>query len=137
MAILLSIKPKYVQSIISGVKKVEFRKQSLNLDKIKKVFIYSSSPEKKLSAYFTVKKIHKYPKLELWQKFKGCGGISSNEFFKYYENKEFGYAIEIDKIIHFRSPIDPYLMFDSFTPPQSFQYLSENKVKEIEKLVCM
>lgn len=56
--ILISIQPQYVNKIIAKTKKVEFRKKftSRNIDK---VYIYSSSPQKKIVAYFKIQKIDK------------------------------------------------------------------------------
>ena len=53
--ILISIQPQYVNKIIAKTKKVEFRKKftSRNIDK---VYIYSSSPQKKIVAYFKIQK---------------------------------------------------------------------------------
>ena len=50
--VILSIKPKYAQAIISGTKKVEFRKKIFKRP-VDKVYISSSSPSKKLIGFFT------------------------------------------------------------------------------------
>ena len=57
MNVLLSIKPNYVEEIKKGNKKYEFRKSLFskkNLNKIEKVFIYSSSPVQKIVARFFI-----------------------------------------------------------------------------------
>ena len=46
--VLLSIKPKYVREILDGTKQYEFRKQIFRDRSRETVFIYSSSPEKKI-----------------------------------------------------------------------------------------
>ena len=48
MNVLLSVKPKYANEIISGRKKYEFRKLIFKRENIEKVYIYSSSPVKKV-----------------------------------------------------------------------------------------
>jgi len=50
MNVLLSVKPKYAEEIISGRKKYEFRKSIFKREDIKKMYIYSSSPVKKIIA---------------------------------------------------------------------------------------
>jgi predicted transcriptional regulator len=54
MNVLLSVKPKYANEIISGRKKYEFRKSIFKREDIKKMYIYSSSPVKKIIAIWKV-----------------------------------------------------------------------------------
>ena len=133
MEILLSINPKYVKQILDGLKRVEFRKQSFKFKKNSRVFIYSSSPEKMLVGYFTVKDVQKKPIQDLWEEYSHVGGIDEEDFFKYFKNKMFGFAIEIDELKRFSEPVDPYNLFKSFTPPQSYQYLREPSLKKLEQ----
>ena len=51
MRILLSIKPKYANLIIEGVKKYEFRRQIFRKE-IEKAYIYCTQPVKKIIGYF-------------------------------------------------------------------------------------
>ena len=51
MTVLLSIKPDYVEKILDGSKKYEFRKIIFN-DNIQRIMIYSSSPVKKIVGFF-------------------------------------------------------------------------------------
>ena len=51
MELLLSIRPEFVEKIISHEKKYEFRKRIFRKN-VDKIFIYSSSPEKKIIGYF-------------------------------------------------------------------------------------
>ena len=54
MDVLLSIKPKYVKSIIEGEKRYEFRKTIFKNREINRIYIYSSSPVKKIVASFVI-----------------------------------------------------------------------------------
>ncbi len=51
MNVIFSIKPKYVERILSGEKKYEFRKRIWK-KQVDRVFIYASSPVKKIVASF-------------------------------------------------------------------------------------
>ena len=82
--VLITIKPKYVEQIKKENKKYEFRKSFCsknNLEKLEKVYIYSSSPEKKIVARFTPKSILKDHPEVLWKKYKKDSGISKEGFF--------------------------------------------------------
>lgn len=122
MRILLSINPEYVEKIFSGEKKFEYRRNIFKNKKIKTVVIYSTSPVKKIVGEFTIKKIIKDIPTKLWDLSPEFTGISEDKFYKYFENKEEGYAIEIGKVKKYKK----YKLLEEFsikTPPQSFLYL--------------
>ncbi len=120
--VILSIKPKYAQAIISGTKKVEFRKKIFKRP-VDKVYIYSSSPSKKLIGFFTfIEVVEDNPK-ELWNKFQQVGGIDKADFFDYFRDSERGYAIVIDTVEKFKKGIDPIDFFENFCAPQSYIYI--------------
>jgi type I restriction enzyme S subunit len=121
--VLLSIKPKYVKKILSGVKQYEFRKQIFKKESAKTVFIYSSSPEKKIVACFRVGKVIEGHPDYLWEQFWDVSGLSEREFFTYFSNRDTGYAIRIDELEPFPEPVDPHNLFERFIAPQSFCYI--------------
>lgn len=123
--VVLSIKPKYVKEILSGAKQYEFRKQIFKKESAKTVFIYSSSPEKKIVARFRIGKIVVGTPDFLWEEFRDVSGLSEPEFFEYFAGKENGFAIRIDELEEFAEPVDPYAMFKQFVPPQSFCYVED------------
>lgn len=126
MNVLLSIKPKFANAILDGIKKIEFRKQIFKNEEISKIYLYSSSPEQKIIGYFTYKQIIKENPSLLWDEFGEVGYISQEDFFNYFEGKSKGYGILVDKVNRFKTPIEPKEIFDKFTPPQSFKYLESN-----------
>ena len=121
--VLLSIKPKYVKSILDGTKKYEFRKQIFRNNSKKTVYIYASSPTKKIVACFCPGEIIEGHPDYLWEQFWDVSGLSEEEFFEYFSGKENGYAIRIDDLEQFIEPMDPHKMFERFVPPQSFCYV--------------
>ena len=128
MNVLLSIKPKYVEEIKKGNKKYEFRKSFLNkknINKIEKIYIYSSSPVKMIVARFVLSVIiEDHPKI-LWEKCKNFSGIDKIEYFKYFGKYEKGLAIKISELKFFKKPIDPKFVFPNFVAPQSFCYIED------------
>jgi len=121
MNVLLSIKPRYVEKILNGTKKYEFRR-SLFKKPVRRIEIYSSSPVQKLVGFFVPGKIVEDSPANLWKHFKNDAGITEKEFFAYFHKKEIGYAIEIAQVDIYQPPIDPFLEFSNFIPPQSFVY---------------
>ena len=125
MDVLLSIKPKYANKIIQGEKKFEFRKTKLDKQKIGHIYIYSSSPVKKIIAKIAIEEIIEDSPDGLWKRCKKYSGITKEEFFDYYADKEIAFAISIKNVETLDEPIDPYIKFENFTPPQSYCYLKD------------
>jgi len=62
------------------------------------VFIYSSSPQKKIVACFRVGKIVEGHPDYLWELFWDVSGLNEEEFFDYFSDRDTGYAIRIDDL---------------------------------------
>ena len=122
--VILSIRPKYVERIIASTKKYEFRKILFKQD-VGRVYIYCTSPVKKIVGYFLVKEVIQGHPKTLWNKYKEKGGISRKEFFDYFSNYNTGYAIKIGKVVPFEREINPYEAIDYFIAPQNFLYVKE------------
>jgi len=124
MDAIMSFKPQYADRILNGTKKFEFRKRiPKRIDEIDKVFIYSAFPIQMVIGHFTVKEVHKMNPLELWLHTWKQAGIEINDFQQYFQDKEFGYAIEVDEVTIYQKP----LLFKEIDPtgkvPQSFKYI--------------
>ncbi|MFA5331069.1 MAG: ASCH domain-containing protein [Methanoregula sp.] len=123
MDVLLSIKPKYVQAIIDGGKRYEFRKKVFRQQSVNRILIYSSSPVKKIVASFEAGKIlEDYPE-NLWENVKDYAGIDDRDFFEYFAGKSRAFAIEIQDLRELPEPIDPWETIPGFVPPQSYCYV--------------
>jgi predicted transcriptional regulator len=126
MNVLLAIKPKYVDEIIKGNKKYEFRKAIFKqLDDVEFVYIYSSAPVKKIVGYFVIEKIISDSPSIIWKKCHKFSGISEKGFFDYFAKKELGHAIKIGKFKLFDVSIEPKRVLPNFVPPQSFCYVDQ------------
>lgn len=129
MNVLISIKPKYVEKIISKEKTYEFRRNIFKKE-VEKVVIYSTSPEKKIIGCFKSKKIIKDCPKNLWKNFSEEAGINKEDFFDYFENREEGFALKIDELEIFGNPIETDKLVD-FYAPQSFKYMNENEMTNL------
>lgn len=126
MNVLLSIKPQYVEKILNGTKKYEFRR-ILFKKPVRRIEIYSSSPVKKLVGFFVPGKIVEDSPANLWKHFQNDAGVTKKEFFAYFHKKEIGFAIEIVEIATYPVPIDPFEEDPDFIPPQSYTYRSSER----------
>ncbi|MHA1585008.1 MAG: ASCH domain-containing protein [Promethearchaeota archaeon] len=131
-AVILSIKPKYVKSILNGTKKFEFRKKIFKRKEISEILIYSSSPVQKIVGGFEIGRILKDTPENLWNTCKEYAGIGKDEFFNYFKDKRTGFAIEIKKLKIFSKKINPYEIIPDFHPPQSFCYYFLTRLERLE-----
>lgn len=122
MKVLLSIKPEFAFKIFDGTKKFEFRKTIFKNTKVKKVIVYASSPLQQVIGEFEIEEILQNDLNTLWDLTGEYSGISENFFYKYFENKEQGYAIKIKNVKKYKEPKNLREEFKLF-PPQSFVYI--------------
>ena len=121
MDVLMSIKPQYVEKIISKEKTYEFRK-SIFKKEVNNVIIYATSPKKKIVGYFELEDIIKDTPSNLWNNFSDKAGISKKDFFDYFKGKDEGFALKIGKLAILDDFIDVDC-FEDFKAPQSFKYV--------------
>ncbi|MBI2918759.1 MAG: ASCH domain-containing protein [Chloroflexi bacterium] len=121
---LLSIRPSYAESIINGHKRVEFRRVRFSSD-VQYVVIYVTKPIQGIMGYFEVDRIHEDTPEALWPRHCANGGISHEEFEKYYSGSRRGVAIEVGKVYSMEGPLSLSSVGAS-TPPRSFFYVADD-----------
>ena len=126
MDVILSIKPKYVEKILSGEKQYEFRKRIFKDTEVENIFIYASSPVKMIVAVFRPSRIIRDSPQKLWMDLWPQSGLTEEEFFNYFVSKDEGYAIRIDDLVELEEPRDPRQFFPGFVAPQNFMYVYED-----------
>lgn len=121
MKVVLSIKPEFANKIFDGSKKFEFRKAIFKNPKIKTVIVYSSSPVQQVIGEFEIERIINHDIDTLWGLTHQESGITEAYFYKYFEDRVQGFAIQIKKTKRYRTPKCLRADFN-LCPPQSFAY---------------
>lgn len=122
MKALLSIKPEYVEQIINGTKKFEYRKKVFKKS-VESVVIYSTMPVGKIIGEFKVEQIIKDTPEKSWDETRNFSGISKEAFLEYFKGREGGYAIKIKDFEEYDNPIIPRDVYENFVAPQSYKYI--------------
>ena len=122
--IMLSIKPKYVEEIMAGRKKYEYRKR-LAGESVKKIYIYETSPISKVVGEVDVEGVLTIPKDQLWEKTKYRSGISFEEYNEYFSCSDIGNAYILGKVTKYETP-KSLESFGVSQPPQSFVYVNQS-----------
>jgi len=120
-AILLSIKPEYVEKILDGTKTYEYRKRLAKLES-STILIYSTSPIMKIVAKAEIVNTICAAPSTLWEKTKENGGISRKKYREYFHGCKTAYAYELGKIITFELPKN-LSVYNISLAPQSFAYV--------------
>ena len=110
-------------------KKYEFRKSIFKRYDVSTAYIYSTNPIKKLIGKFTIGEIIEDHPQVLWQNLSNFAGLEQDEFFKYFQDRETGFAIEIKDLEVFKGPVEPKDLIPNFVPTQSFYYIDEDIFK--------
>ena len=120
-AILLSINPQYVDQILKGTKKYEYRK-TLCKKKVDKIIIYSTSPVMKIVGEAEVEDILVDKPEKIWKITQDESGVNPKFFKEYYEGREKAVAYKLKHIVQYK---EPKLLKDYGinTAPQSFCYI--------------
>jgi predicted transcriptional regulator len=130
---IISIKPRFTSEIYLGNKKVELRKRiGRRFVAGGLIYIYSSSPIKRITGYAKIVKIETLPILIIRQQYLLAACIDAISFDSYYSGHTTGILIWLSDVIEFdNGPSLAKLRELGFTPPQSFSYATD----QIESLL--
>lgn len=120
--ILMSIKPEYVEQILSGKKKYEYRKIKAKRKNIEKMIIYSTYPVMKVVAEVDILSIIEDSPNNLWKQTKFESGVAKEFYNKYYKNRDCAIAYELGNVKVYDKPKDLNEYGIKYAP-QSFIYL--------------
>lgn len=124
MKVLLSIKPKYVERILNGTKRFEYRKKIFKNKSVNTVVIYATKPVGMVVGEFFIKDIIKDSPQQIWNLTNEYSGISKNSFDHYFHNIQEGFAIEITHFIKYRKGLALTEVSQKVRcAPQSFIYI--------------
>lgn len=124
MNAILSIKPQFVNEIVAGRKRFEFRKKSFKQE-VNLVFVYASSPICRIIGEFKLGAVLEGTPEHVWSLTADRSGITKSFYDEYFSCHKVSYALEIKSFKHYRTPINPYKTIKDFHAPQSFCYTDE------------
>ncbi len=119
--ILLSIKPEFVNLIMCGQKKYEFRKKPCKQN-VDKIIIYSTNPIMKVVGEAHVETVLIDKPENIWNITKEESGIERDFFDEYYRGRDQAVAYKLEHIVRYPEP-KSLADYGISTAPQSFCYL--------------
>lgn len=124
--LLLSIRPRYGNLILSGEKRFELRRTSPNVQPGQWVLLYFSAPQMRLAGAFEIAEVLRQSPSEVWPRVKGVCGLSRREFEDYFDGAEQACALRVSRVIRFhraQSLESLRRKWPGFRPPQAFRYV--------------
>lgn len=119
--ILLAIKPEYVDKILSGEKRFEFRKKAC-AQPINSIVIYETAPVKRIVGEVSVIKVLKDSPQLLWPVVKDYAGIEKSSFDQYFQGAKVAVAYELGSITRYEHP-KGLADLGFLVAPQSYFYI--------------
>jgi predicted transcriptional regulator len=119
--LLMAIIPVVGRRIVSGKKKYEYRR-SIFRQPVNRVYLYLSSPERKIAGYFIYQGYIEGSVREIWELTKARSAATEAAYLDYFKNAKKAFAIKIEDFVPFAEPVDPWET-PGFLPPQSFRYV--------------
>lgn len=123
MKVLLSIKPEFVEKILNGSKKYEFRKGLFKNNEVKSVVIYATMPIGRVVGEFDIESLLEDTPSTLWRRTKNYAGISKEFFDMYFNERSKACAIKIGNVTRYEKPLLLSDLGRNITAPQSYRYL--------------
>ena len=131
IALLVSIRPRFVEQIFAGTKTVELRRIRPRVQAGDLVVVYASGTQKALVGAFQIAKLHATSPTSIWRKFAPQTGLTKDEFDSYFTGLEIGFAIEIERTWRLAVPVNLATLRrqrGGFHAPQSYRYLDLGEV---------
>jgi predicted transcriptional regulator/N-acetylglutamate synthase-like GNAT family acetyltransferase len=125
--IVLSVKPKFAQKIISHKKTVEVRRKFSKKIVGSTVFIYATKPQQSVVGEATVASVIEGSPREIWEIYRGQLGCTRQEYDDYCKGIRFVNAVVFKEVFPYADPL-PWNVFTAafdalIKPPQSYQFL--------------
>ena len=128
-ALLLSVRPCYLEKILDGSKSVELRRVIPQLSKGDTVAFYASRPVGAVVGTARVRRVVSGSPSRLWRELGGCTGVSRREFRNYFAGSPCAHGIQLADATATEKPITLDQLrqeLPGFRPPQNYMYVGDS-----------
>ena len=100
----MSIRPEFAFRLLSGEKRVEFRRRAA-ARKVTHILIYATSPVCAVVAVAEIERLEYGSPQTLWRAFRSVGGIRYSDFVNYFARVDQGCAYVVRRTWRCASPV--------------------------------
>jgi predicted transcriptional regulator len=133
-ALLLSLKPRFADLLLSGAKTVELRRIKPRALPGTNVIVYASSPVRAILGTCAVSDVRSGSPDEIWDLHGVLAAVNAEEYDEYFAGAKQAVAITVTNPTRLASaiPLDRLrAVAPGFHPPQSFRYLSSDDARRL------
>jgi predicted transcriptional regulator len=124
-AVVLSIKPLFVDLIFKGEKIFEYRKRRFRRNNITKIIIYATRPISRIVGEAKIKSVLVENPADLWFRTSKFSGVEKSFYDDYFSSCNIAIAYELYDIIQYDIPQKLSEVGLAFAP-QSYVYIDVN-----------
>ena len=124
--IVLSLKPRFAEAILTGDKTVELRRAEPKIVVPTRALLYATTPVRALLGTCIITSVKSAELAVLWREYGSRTALLDQEFQQYFEGVDVGTALTLTRPQAFSRQIalqDLRAKPGSFRPPQSFAYV--------------
>src|SRR4051812_15232015 len=96
--VLLSIKPRYAESIERGEKRIEFRRRFPREVTRARAIFYLTAPVRAIALVATIARVLRADPRELWRQFAVTAGAERGAFEDYFDGAAAGVALVLEDV---------------------------------------
>ena len=137
--VVLSLKPRFAEAILAGVKTVEFRRTALKMDVPTRALLYATTPVWALLGTCVVTDVQSVDLAVLWSEHGSRCALAHDEFRRYFEGLEVGTALALAQPQSLSSEVplqDLRAKPRGFRPPQSFAYVDTKTGNQLLRIAA-
>lgn len=131
--LLMSIRPQYVDLILSGRKTVELRRKAPKSCPAV-VVMYASGNSRQIEGSATLASVQTSTPDDIWARFGGVSGLSRDAFDAYFDGAHEATALLLAQPARARRPLPlSDLRLLGLEPPQSWRYIDGDRLRTLER----
>jgi predicted transcriptional regulator len=132
-AMLLSVRPRFAESILAGAKRAEIRRLRPAARPGTPVIIYATRPLGAVVGTAYIDSVcHGAPPI-LWEEYHSQMGVTQQEFERYLHGLSMAYLLILSDVHRLTCPLTLEDMRETaaFQPPRSYRYLDRNALRTL------
>lgn len=132
-AMLLSVRPRYAESILAGTKRAEIRRQRPDVGPETPVIIYATKPLGAVIGAARIDRVCEGTPADLWDQYHQDVGVSREEFDEYLSGVSTAYLLLLSGACRLSTPLTLDHMRESadFRPPRSYRYVNHSGLRAL------
>jgi predicted transcriptional regulator len=132
----MSLRPRFAQAILDGVKTVELRRTRVSATPGTTIIIYASSPVMSVVGVASLLAVETGKPSALWRRHRRRLGLTRAEFDAYLDGTEIACCLSIGEPVTLPAPYALAWLRDqaAFRPPQSYRYLAHGDPEPLHLL---